>query len=89
MRCLILNLTRRIQMAEPVEIKGHSKGITISLPSSYRIIGVAGSATIEIDSDPNAPFASLVVRNEDEAEEKDREKFRSPEYKSAWKITIE
>lgn len=76
-------------MAEPITIQGHSKGITIQLPSSYRITGAAGSTIIEIDSDPKAPFTSLVVRNEDEAEEKDREKFRAPQYETRWNVKIE
>lgn len=76
-------------MAEPIIIDGHSKGITIKLPSSYRITGAVGSTTIEIDSDPEAPFTSLAVRNEDEPEEKNREKFRAPEYTSRWSIRIE
>ena len=90
MSYLTLNLTKgEYKMAEPIEIKGHSKGITIKLPSSYRITGAAGSTIIEIDSDPEAPFTSLAVRNEDEPDPDKREKFRSPEYKSRWNITIE
>lgn len=75
-------------MAEPIEIKGHSKGVTINLPSSYRIIGASGSTIIEIDPDPKAPFKSLDVRNLDEPKAKDQVKFKAPEYKSRWKVTI-
>lgn len=75
-------------MSQPITIDGHSKKITITLPSSYRITGSAGSTIIEIDSDPKAPFKSLDVRNLDEPRAKDRLKFKAPEYKSRWKVTI-
>ena len=74
-------------MSEPITINGHSKKITITLPSSYRITGAAGSTIIEIDSEPNAPFKSLNVENLD-APKADRLKFKSPEYKSRWRVTI-
>lgn len=74
-------------MSEPITIDGHAKKITITLPSSYRITGAAGSTIIEIDSDPKAPFKSLDVRNLD-APKADQLKYKAPEYKSRWKVTI-
>lgn len=74
-------------MSEPITIDGHSKKITITLPSSYRITGSAGPTIIEIDSDPKKPFKSLDVRNLD-APKKQQVKYKAPEYKSRWKVTI-
>jgi len=74
-------------MSEPITIDGHSKKITITLPSSYRITGSAGSTIIEIDSDPKAPFKSLDVRKMDEPR-KLQVKYKAPDYKSRWKVTI-
>lgn len=75
-------------MSEPIIIDGHSKKVTITLPSSYRITGAAGSTIIEIESDPKAPFKSLDVRNLDEAKAKDQLKYKAPDYTSRWKVTI-
>lgn len=74
-------------MSEPITIDGHSKKITITLPSSYRITGSAGSTIIEIDSDPKNPFKSLDVRNLD-APKTQQIKYKAPEYNSRWKVTI-
>lgn len=74
-------------MSEPIIIDGHSKKITIKLPSSYRITGASGSTIIEIEPDPKTPFKSLDVRNLDAPKTKQL-MYKAPEYKSRWKVTI-
>lgn len=73
-------------MSEPIIIDGHSKKVTIKLPSSYRITGSAKSTIIEIDADPKQLFTGLYVS--DLGKPKGKQSVFETDYKGRWEVTI-
>lgn len=74
-------------MSEPITINGHTRKVTIKLPSSYKITSSSDSTIIEIVADPKQPFTGLYVRNLKLP--KGKQSVYQTNYKGSWEVTIE